>query len=334
MSHYTQLSFEERKRIHSLIQHGKSNSEIAKIIARNRSTIWRELKRSKKNASHWYSPLHAQAMAKRRRKNRPLQSKFTPEIKYWIERKLGLQWSPEQIAGRMRLELKQNISHEWIYAYVYRDRLQGGTLYKNLRWGRRQRKKRIYRPRESSCRFDAAKSIEIRPEIVNNRERIGDWEGDSIIGSNKRTSIVTLVERVTLLSRIYKVNTRTAKETRKRIIQMLNDTKGVKHTLTFDRGIEFSEWKWIEKKTGVEVYFAHPYSSFERGTNENTNGLIRQYLPKKTDFINLTHCEVKQIERRLNTRPRKKLGFLTPNEAYHGGKLDQRYLGTCIKVAA
>ena len=318
MSHYTQLSIEERKRIYSLIQHGKSNSQISKILSRNRSTIWRELKKNKHKPNHLYQAHVAHALAKRRRKNRPLQTKFTPEIKYWIERKLALQWSPEQISGRMPIELNLSVSHEWIYSYVYRDRLKGGVLFKNLRWGRRQRKKRNYRPRENLLRFTTAKSIENRPDIVNKRERIGDWEGDSIIGSDKRTSVVTLVERTTLLARIYKVNTRTAKETRLRIIQMFSDTKGPKHTVTFDRGIEFSDWKWIEKKTGVDVYFAHPYSAFERGTNENTNGLIRQYLPKKTDFKNFSHQEIKKIERRLNNRPRKKLGFLTPNEAYHG----------------
>jgi IS30 family transposase len=333
MAQYTQLSIEERKRICTLIQHGRSNSEISKIMARNRSTIWREIRRNKKEPWHWYSSLHAHAMAKRRRKNRPLKSKFTPEIKYWIERKLGLQWSPEQIAGRASLEINFRISHEWIYSYVYRDRLRGGELYKNLRWGRRQRKKRNYRPRERT-RYSRAKSIEIRPEIVNKRERIGDWEGDSIIGSDKRTSLVTMVERKTLLSRIYKVETRTAKETRLRIIQMFNDTPGEKHTITFDRGVEFSDWKWIELKTGVQVYFAHAYSAFERGTNENTNGLIRQYVPKKTDFKKLTHPEVKKIERRLNNRPRKKLGFLTPNEAYHGLKLNGRNTETCEEVAA
>lgn len=334
MSHYSQLSIEERKRIYSLIQHGKSNSEISKILARNRSTIWRELRRNKKSPNHWYSSLHAHAMAKRRRKGRLLQSKFTPEIKYWIERKLGLQWSPEQISGRMPIELNLSVSHEWIYSYVYKDRLQGGELYKNLRWGRRQRKKRNYRPRENLLRFASAKSIENRPEIVNKRERIGDWEGDSIVGSDKRTSLVTMVERKTLLSRIYKVETRTAKETRLRIIQMFNDTKGKKHTITFDRGVEFSDWKWIEKKTGVEVYFAHPYSAFERGTNENTNGLIRQYIPKKTDIKTFSHWQIKKIERRLNNRPRKKLGFLTPNEAYHGVNSIEVTSETSEEVAA
>lgn len=314
---YTQLRASERKRIYVLLQQGLSLPAVAFALGRHRSTLYRENKRNRLTTAHLYQPVTANAMARRRRKDRPLASRFPEWVLIWVKEKLELQWSPEQIAGRLYSEKNFRISHEWIYRFILKDRANGGELYKNLRRSHRKNKKRYGVPREKT-KYREAKSIEIRPEIVSNRERLGDWEGDSIVGSKQKLSIVSLVERVSLFTRLGKPKTRKANDTRDIVIQLLGETLGEKHTLTFDRGSEFADYALIEKQAAIDVYFAHPYSSFERGTNENTNGLVRQYLPKKTDFTRVTAKAVQKIEDLLNHRPRKKLGYATPFEAYYG----------------
>jgi IS30 family transposase len=314
---YTQLQVEERKRIYVLLQQGLSLPAIAFALGRHRSTLYREKRRNRLTAEHLYQPVTANAMARRRREDRPLISRFPEEVRTWIKEKLNLQWSPEQISGRLLSEKNINVSHEWIYQFILKDRSCGGLLYKNLRRSHRKRKKRYAVSREKT-KYEGAKSIEIRPEIANKRERLGDWEGDSIVGAKQQGSIVSLVERVSLFTRLGKPKTRKANDTRDTIVGLLDETLGAKYTLTFDRGSEFADYALIEKRAAIEIYFAHPYSSFERGTNENTNGLVRQYLPKKTDFTLVTDKAVQKIEDLLNHRPRKKLSYDTPFEAYYG----------------
>lgn len=317
MPHYTQLSSDERTRIYALFQLGKSKSQVAYALGRHRSTITREVFRNRLTPNHLYIPKTAHAMSKRRRAHRPLNCKFNWSVRLWIEQKLKLQWSPEQISGRLFEDLGIKVSHEWIYQFVIKDRKSGGKLYLHLRRSHRKYRKRCPLLRVRT-KFDDAKSIEIRPKAVDKRARIGDWEGDTIIGAQQKSAIVSLVERVTLLTKLKKTQTRLAHETRNAIVEMMAKTNGPKLTLTLDRGSEFSDHRLIENKTGLDIYFAHPYSAFERGTNENTNGLIRQYIPKRTAFAEVTPYEVQKIEWLLNHRPRKKLNYLTPFEAYYG----------------
>lgn len=246
-----------------------------------------------------------------------MRSKFDSNVTAWIEIKLKLQWSPEQIAGRLLIEQGIKISHEWIYRWILKEREAGGILFRNLRRSHRKNRKRYGIPRIGG-KYAQSRSIEIRPEIVSNRGRIGDWEGDSVIGAKHKGGIISLVERVTMLARLQKVTTHQAIDARRAIIEMMNATVGPKHTMTFDRGSEFAEYEMIEKSTGLEIYFAHPYSSYERGTNENLNGLIRQYLPKKTDLTKIPQEVIYQIEWLLNHRPRKKLDYFTPFESFFG----------------
>lgn len=317
MPRYTQLSSEERRLLSRLIQLGQSQRKIAFTLARNPSTISRELRRNRKSIEHLYVHDVAHKIARVRRKNRPYTPKFTKETIQWIERKLTTyQWSPEQIAGRLKFETGANVSHEWIYQWVLKNRRNGGMLYLHLRRSHRKNKKRYAVARKSTTRFGEARSIETRPEIVEKRERLGDWEGDTIVGLKQSSGIVSLVERVSCFARLQLVPTRQAHQVRNAVVGLLKNTNGPKHTITFDRGSEFAYYESVERELKLETYFAHPYSSFERGTNENTNGLVRQYFPKKTDFTGLDPRKIKKVEWLLNNRPRKKLGYMTPHEKY------------------
>lgn len=315
MPRYTQLSLEERNRISALLQLGKSLRAIAFALGRTASTISRELKRNQYSSQHSYRPIDANRLCKIRRQSRPFPCKVKYSYLRWIKSKLMMQWSPEQISARLRIDCGFSISHEWIYQWILKDKKAGGNLHNNLRRSNRKNKKRYGSSRKS--KYPNAKSIEVRPSVVTDRSRIGDWEGDTIVGPKARSGVVSLVERVTCLARLEVTPQRHANSVRRSIVNLLNQTAGPKHTITFDRGLEFSKYEKIEKEAQIEIYFAHPYCSYERGTNENLNGLIRQYFPKKTDFTKVTRQQINQVEWLLNNRPRKKLGFLTPFEAYY-----------------
>jgi transposase, IS30 family len=317
MSNYHQLSKGERKQIYYFMQQGYGIRAMGNKLDRSPSTISREIRRNKHSPIHLYYPVMAHSLATKRRKNRPYDPKFSREIIRWIELKLRQQWSPEQISGRLHMEKNIRISHEWIYQWVLKDRKTGGTLFKNLRQSHRKHRKRYGVPRQKKKCFEQARSIEERPIEVVQRSRVGDWEGDTIVGAQHISGIVSLTERVSLFSKIGKVKRRTAQEVRNTVIELFSKTLGEKHTLTFDRGSEFSEHEKIEKETGIEIYFAHPYCSYERGTNENYNGLVRQYFPKRKSFKSISNEEIKKVEWLLNHRPRKKLGYLTPFEVYY-----------------
>lgn len=318
MPHYTQLSGEERSRISALLQLGKSRREIAFALGRSPSTISRELRRNIYPSQHSYRPWDAHRMAKIRRRERPYTSKVGFRTRQWIEAKLKHQWSPEQIAGRIHIELGARVSHEWIYQWILKDRAKGGLLYLNLRRSHRKHKKRYGVPRKSNTRFAEARSIDQRPEIVEKRARSGDWEGDTLVGLKQESGIVSLVERISCFTRLKLLPRRHANKVKDAVIELLEKTEGPKHTITFDRGSEFAFYRQMEDQLGVDTYFAHPYCSYERGTNENLNGLVRQYFPKKTDLTLVDPRQVKKVEWLLNHRPRKKLGYLTPYEAYFG----------------
>lgn len=316
MPRYTQLSAEERNRLSTLVQQGLSIRKVAFALGRSPSTISREIKRNIYSSQHSYRSEDAQRIAKRRKSARARNSKVGYYELRWIKAKLNMQWSPEQIAARIKMELNFSVSHEWIYQWIYKDKKAGGSFYKNLRRSHRKNKKRYGSSRRS--KYPNEKSIDYRPDVVDLRARIGDWEGDTIVGPRALSGVVSLAERITNLARLALLQQRHSNSVRRSVVDLLNNTEGPKHTITFDRGLEFSLHEKIQKEASIQVYFAHAYSSHERGTNENLNGLIRQYFPKKTDFSKIKPVEVRKVEWLLNNRPRKKLNFMTPFEVYYG----------------
>lgn len=310
MRHYQQLTYEQRCQIYALKKRGDSQREIAKSIGVSQSTVNRELMRNAGARGYRYK--QAQEKASLRRKEASKATKMTPEMVDIIESKLRLEWSPEQISGW--LENRQElISHESIYLHVWSDKKSGGDLYTYLR---RQGKKYDKRRNGKSTRGQIKNrvSIDDRPLIVDDKSRIGDWEIDTVIGKGHSGALVTIVERVTKFTVSKQVEGKTAAAVTKATIALLKPIQDAVLTITADNGKEFAYHEEISKALEADVYFAHPYSSWERGLNENTNGLLRQYFPKKTDFKKVTEREVKWAVERLNTRPRKLLGFKTPSD--------------------
>ncbi len=231
-----------------------------------------------------------------------------------MEDKIQEDWSPEQIKLWMERNEETRVSHEWIYQYIYADKRAGGDLHKHLRCQKKRRKR--YGSYDRRGQIPDRVSIEERPAIVEQRKRIGDWEADTVIGRKSRYALVTLVDRKSRFTLIRKIEHRTAAETKRAIIQMLQPYKLKTLTITFDNGREFAAHQDMARELKADMYFAHPYSSWERGTNENTNGLLRQYFPKGSDFSKITDGQVEFAENRLNTRPRKCLGARTPEMVF------------------
>ena len=313
MSYYTQLTREERYQIYALKTAGHNQVEIARVLGRHKSTISRELTRNR--GLRGYKPKQANNIALTRR-----QAKLVPRIlqESWgrVELLLHEHWSPEQISNWLRQEESIHVSPEWIYQYILRNKQAGGDLYRYLRC-QRQRKKRYGSPNRRG-RIIGRISIDERPDIVNQRCRIGDWEADTVIGKRGGPVLVTLVERKTRLSVISKASSRTAQEVKAVILKRLAPFGSLVQTLTYDNGREFAFHQEIDKELGTNSYFAHPYHSWERGLNENTNGLIRQFFPKGKDLSTVTTEEVQKVMDKLNNRPRKCLGFKTPNQVLFG----------------
>jgi IS30 family transposase len=313
MSHYTQLTREERYQISALKAAGHDQIEIAKVIGRHKSTISRELARN--CGLRGYRPKQADNFAVNRRQEKSTH-RIIPES--WSRVKLLLReyWSPEQISSWLRYEEDIHVSPEWIYQYILRDKQAGGDLYKHLRC-QKQRKKRYGTP-ERRGQLKGRISIDERPEVVNQRSRIGDWEADTVIGKQGGAVLVTLVERKTRLTVIGKAPNRTAQEVTAVIVKRLMPLAAQVETLTYDNGKEFALHQQIDKELKSNGYFAHPYHSWERGLNENTNGLIRQFFPKGKDLVEVTDAQIQRVMDKLNNRPRKCLGFKTPNQIFFG----------------
>ena len=308
---YKQLTYEQRCQIYALKKSGFSQRQIAKSIEVDQSTISRELARN----SGWrgYRYKQAQDKAEERRREAIKPTKMLPSTIEVIEVKLRLQWSPEQISGWLLETEELLISHETIYKHIWADKQSGGDLYRNLR---RQGKKYERRRNGKSARGQIKDrvSIDERPEIVDAKSRIGDWEIDTMIGKGHSGALVTIVERVTNFTLAAQVNSKSADNVTEATIALLKPIKDQVHTITADNGKEFASHDQISRALDANVYFAHPYSSWERGLNENTNGLLRQYFPKQTDLKKISQKEVEQVVINLNTRPRKGLGFKTPLE--------------------
>jgi IS30 family transposase len=313
MSHYTQLTQEERYQIYALMKAGTKQTVIAEILGRDKSTISREVRRNR--GLRGYRPKQAQRLAIERR-----QAKAHPHINSvaWalVERLLREEWSPEQISDWLEAERAVHISHEWIYQYVLQGKSKGGDLYRHLRCQKQRRKR--YGSYSRRGQLVNRVSIDKRPAVVDIRSRIGDWELDTIIGKGHKQAIVSLVERKSRLTLIHKVERKTAGNVTKAIIHLLKPIAHRVHTMTSDNGKEFAGHETIAKTLEAKFYFAHPYASWERGLNENTNGLIRQYFPKGLSFTTITQDEINRVMDKLNNRPRKCLGIKTPNQVFFG----------------
>lgn len=323
---YKQLSIEEREKIQEMLWEKTSIRSIARAINRNPSSVLREIQRNKPPERNRYTPRIAQERALRYKKRRGREERLkNSAIRNYVITHLKKRWSPEQIAKRIRFDLGETISHETIYQYIYAQIHQDGWGYlkpghEDLRmYLRRRRKRRIHKGLRMSQRIPSFEgiSIDLRPTVVEKRIRLGDWESDTMESINRRPGINTCVERKTGLVLITKLADKKSEATLKAIANRMafipNDAK---HTITFDNGPENSSWKELERMTGMKTFFCHQYHSWERGTNENTNGLIRDYFPKKTDFTTINEQQLVYVENELNSRPRKRLNWLTPLEVF------------------
>jgi IS30 family transposase len=310
------LTQEQRYHIYSMIRIGKNKTEIAMELGKDKSTITREIKRN--SGARGYRPNQANDLACLRKENAPKAIKMTVEVMLLVTHFLEEKWSPEQISGWLLINQGVSISHESIYQFVVTDKKSGGTLWMNLRWQKKRKKRYGTKSHDRRGQIKNKVSIEDRPSVVDEKTRKGDWEGDLVIGKNHKNALLTLVDRKTKLVRILKVESKRAEEVGNAIYDALEDMKV--HTITFDNGKEFSNHEELAKKLNTKIYFAHPYCSNERGLNENTNGLIRQYFPKKSDFTKLTAKDVAEVESFLNNRPRKSLNYCTPHQVYYGQK--------------
>lgn len=312
---YRQITSGERYAIAALRKQKLSTRAIAAQIGRSPATVSRELRRNLSTQAR-YSPdkAHSYAVARRRRSRR--NSHFSPDEWILVEHLVALDWSPEQVAGWLGLHGLLSISYETIYLRVWRDKRAGGDLWTHMRQATKRRRKR-YRSHDSRGRVAGKRHISERPPEVETRQVQGHWEIDSIMGDDHgRHSALTVVERKTGYLQMGKLVHHRAADATARTIEIIERQPERFKTITADNGTEFHGYKLVEEATGVEFYFATPHHSWERGTNENTNGLIRQYLPKRTSMARVTQDDLDAIAHKLNARPRKRLGFRTPEECY------------------
>ena len=313
---YRQITVDERYTLGALRKTGRSGAAIAHALGRHRSTIWRELHRNRAASDGSYRPQLAEWYARRRRSESRRHGHFRPHEWARVRRLLHRDWSPDQVAGHLRRHQQLRISHETIYRHIWADKRAGGVLYLHLRGARKRYRKR-YGQRDSRGRLPGKRPITARPAIVERRTRIGDWEGDTILGADgTRPCVLSLVERKTGYVLLGQLGARTAAAVQQRAATLCTDPAHPIRTLTLDNGTEFHGYAALEAVTGARVYFATPHHAWERGTNENTNGLVRQYLPKRTSLAHLTQADCTTIARRLNQRPRRRLGYRTPEECY------------------
>ena len=313
MKKYNQLTEVERYQIYALLKVETTQKQIAKLLKVSGSTISRELRRNK--GARGYRPKQANIKALNRRKAAAKAIKMTPELISIIEMYIQQDWSPEQISGWLKEEKAIRISHERIYQHIWFNKANGGELYKHLRQRGKKRKKR-FGSTDKRGQIKNRVCIEKRPDIVEEKSRIGDWEIDTVIGKNHQGALVTIVERKSKFTLIKKVDSKHADVVTAATISLLEPYLDKAFTITADNGKEFSGHEKMAKKLSVDVYFAHPYHSWERGLNENTNGLIRQYFTKGSSFVNITDEQVEHVMNRLNHRPRKTLNYKTPHDVF------------------
>jgi transposase, IS30 family len=312
---YKHLSLEERHYIEVSLKNEESHSTIAESLNRSQCSITREITRN--TGLRGYRHKQAHKMAKERHQLKQKTVKLTDSVKNTINDLIRKDWSPEQVCGWLKKENNVSLHHETIYQYVLADKISGGQLYLHLR-----HQKKTYRKRYGSSNKRTKNGIidrvdiDERPDIVNNRERIGDWEADTIIGKNHRGAIVTLDERKSKLRLAMPTGTKAARSVTDAIKLLFTPIQAFIKTVTFDNGKEFAYHKEIASTLSCNTYFAKPYHSWERGQNENANGLLRQYFPKSMELVDATKKDVFDAVHKLNSRPRKCLGYDTPYEAF------------------
>ncbi len=310
MRTYMQLTRVQRYQISTLLKAGHHQTDIADLIKVHKSTVSRELRRNR--GMRGYRPKQAHQFAL----NRCKKAWYRIDASTWIliEALIRQEWSPEQVSDWLKVNYSLQISHEWIYQYILMDKHAGGDLHRHLRCQKKRRKR--YGSYERRGKLKNRVSIDERPAIVDTRQRLGDWEVDTIIGKGHRHAIVSLTERKSRLALLRKVERKTAQAVADAVIELLKSLPVRTHTITADNGKEFADHERIARDLRTDVYFAHPYSSWERATNENMNGLVRQYFPKKRSFATITETEIEFVMERLNNRPRKCLGFKSPNQIF------------------
>jgi IS30 family transposase len=311
---YHQITSEERYIVATLRRQGFNQSEIARELGRHRSSICRELKRNSARRDGHYRPSKAIERTAGRRSRSRRNQRFTRTDLRPVEALLRERWSPEQICGRLRGSL--SISHETIYRHVWRDRILGGSLHTYLRGARKKRRKR-YGACDSRGRLAGKRDISERLLAAEQRSEIGHWEIDTVIGKGDHHCLVTVVDRKTGYLVIGKLRARTKEHTNRRTLRLRRRHPQCFKTITADNGTEFHDYAALEHATGTAFFFATPHHSWERGTNENTNGLIRQYVPKGTSMAKLSQQRCNAIAQAINNRPRKRLNFKTPQECFN-----------------
>ena len=313
---YRQLTQAQRYQIFAYLETGISQRQIAKAIGVHNSTISREIKRNALISG--YAPEQAQSASDQRRRTAWKVTKRLPSLIRWVTGQLRDEWSPQQISGFMANANGVCVSHQWIYALIWDDKKHGGTLWKRLRLPRQRRYQRQLAKRAGLGKIPHRVGIEQRPTEVEERRHIGHWEGDTVLKGHKESGLVTLVERRSGYLLAARLPTITATRTAEAMTRLLAPRRGAVHTITLDNGSEFAEHLKVAKAVSAKTYFCDPYRSCQRGTNENTNGLIRQYFPKGTDFRKVTNAELRRVVNKLNDRPRKRLGYRTPAQVFLG----------------
>lgn len=305
-SHFT---FEEREVLYRMNKAGKPKTEIAAMLGRHRCTIYRELGRN--TGGRGYRPQQAQCLAEERRLDCHRNPKMSqPKLKQYVTKALEKKWSPDEIAGRTKQDFRQEpdcqVSHQTIYNWLASE---GRESRMHLRRGRRRSQP------ETRGQLPGGTSIAGRPKIVDSKLRYGDWEGDTVVSPGRRSGVVTMVERKSKYLRVRKTSALKSATTMKAACRAMSDLpEHLLRTMTLDNGKEFAQHERLTNELGMAVYFARPYASWQRGLNENTNGLLRQFFPKGTDFSRISHRAVARVEKLLNERPRKSLGYRAPSE--------------------
>lgn len=314
---YQQLTSDDRYMLSILRKQGLTQAAIARELGRSPSTISREIKRNRCAYDDFYRYSKAIYRTKARRSVSRRNGQFCDADYTKVQHYLAQDWSPDQISGYLKKRGLLKISHETIYQYIWRDKANGGLWYKHLRQSSKKRRKR-YNSYDSRGRLAGKRNISERPAIVETRTTIGHWEIDTVVGRGSKNCIMTLVERKSGYVLIGKLKNRTMAELNRSLVDFIDAYGYSIKTITADNGTEFHGHKEVERMTNVPFYFANPYHSWERGTNENTNGLIRQYIPKRTSMEKLTQAQCNAIADKLNSRPRKRLNYEMPEDIFNG----------------
>lgn len=307
------LTLDQRYEIELGIAKNLTQTEIAQQISKDRSVVSREIKRNSDLRNRRYRAVLAHQKAQARHSSKPKVKHWTTGVKLYVDEQLEKGYSPEQITGRARRDGVICVSHERIYQYVWKDKKSGGTKYKLLRNNGKRYRKRGH-SKDSRGLLSNRRDIDQRPEIVDYKERFGDLEIDLVIGKAHKCALLTINDRATGLLFMAKVDSKQASEIEAKTFELLQDWTPLIHTITSDNGKEFANHQQIAEKLAIDFYFAKPYHSWQRGANENLNGLVRQYFPKEHDFSTISSQQVIDVVSTLNNRPRKRFDFKTPNE--------------------